>query len=184
MHDLRINIQSQIEVNSKMKERESRQRVIKRIIRSGRIENQEILANRIEEEGIVVTQATLSRDLNHLRVAKISDGSGGYYYALPGEDQRREPERSHIDDLLRGWISVAFSSNIAVVKTLAGHADSVAIALDNLSLEGVLGTVAGDDTIVVVLEEGVAEEAILNQLVKKIPELTDEISPNTAVEEP
>ena len=156
-----------------MKDREIRHQTIRRIVRSHHIESQEALAKKMEEGGFIVNQATLSRDLNHLMVAKISDGSGGYYYALPGEDQPREPEGTYIQDLLRGWISLAFSANIGVVKTLPGHADSVAIALDNLHIDGILGTVAGDDAIIVVLREDTQRESVVDQLTQRVPQLAE-----------
>ena len=158
-----------------MKDRESRHRAIERIIRSSRVESQEALSQQLGRSGFSVTQATLSRDLNHLMVAKISDGAGGYYYTIAGEGQARESDQTYRQDLLRGWISVDFSHNIGVVKTLAGHADSVAIALDNLGLVALLGTVAGDDTIVVILKEGSRREDFLAQLATRIPQLQDEL---------
>ena len=154
-----------------MKDRIARQKAISRRIRGSRVSNQEDLLAGLQKEGFSVTQATLSRDLKSLRVGKIYDGTSGYYYAIPSDEQVKESVKQYTQDLLRGWLSIQFSGNLGVVKTLAGHADSVAIALDNLDLTGLLGTVAGDDTVILVLEEGAAGIDLAADLEKKVPEV-------------
>jgi transcriptional regulator of arginine metabolism len=161
-----------------VKERFSRLKAIKKIIRSYRIESQESLLEHLDKEGYSVTQATLSRDLKLLRVGKISDGWSGYYYALPGEgerqpetDESRAAEKTYAQDLLRGYVAIDFSGNLAVMKTLSGHANSVAFALDNLAVDGIVGTIAGDDTILIVLAEGVSHDDLIESLREKVPEL-------------
>lgn len=158
-----------------MKDRIARHRTIARLIRSGRVSNQEDLLAQIHEEGFNVTQATLSRDLKALRVGKIYDGPSGYYYAIPGDEQVRESAKQYTQDLMRGWLSLQFSGNLGVVKTLPGHADSVAIALDNLDLAGLLGTVAGDDTILLVLEEGTSGKDLAADLAGKVPGIGESV---------
>jgi transcriptional regulator of arginine metabolism len=154
-----------------MKDRDARHRAISRQIRNNRVSSQEDLLAHLHEEGFDVTQATLSRDMKSLRVGKIYDDSAGYYYAIPSEEQVRESIHHYTQDLMRGWLSIQFSGNLAVIKTLAGHADSVAIALDNLDLTGLLGTVAGDDTIIVVLEENTSRLALIEEIKSKVPEI-------------
>lgn len=155
----------------RMRERTARLRAIKTVIKKERIDSQEMLLARLEAEGFTVTQATLSRDLKLLKVGKVSDGRSSYYYALPGDEDQRESEKSLLQDLARGWVSVEFSGNLAVVKTLAGHANSVAYALDRLSLPEVLGSVAGDDTILLVLREDRKREELLASLRARFPEM-------------
>lgn len=157
-----------------MKERKLRLKAIKKIIRDNRIRSQEGLLGYLQQEGYSVTQATLSRDLKLLKVGKISEGTNGYYYTLPGEDEQRESERNYVQDFQRGYVSLDFSGNLAVVRTLTGHADSVAIALDNLGLDDILGTVAGDDTVIAVLREGIDGKALVARLRLKIPDLEEE----------
>jgi transcriptional regulator of arginine metabolism len=157
-----------------VKERKLRLKAIKKIIRDNRIRSQEGLLGHLQQQGYSVTQATLSRDLKLLKVGKISEGTNGYYYTLPGEDEQREPERNYVQDFQRGYVSLDFSGNLAVVRTLTGHADSVAIALDNLGLDDILGTVAGDDTVIAVLREGIDGKALVARLRLKIPELEEE----------
>jgi transcriptional regulator of arginine metabolism len=156
-----------------MKERHIRLKAIKRIIRSNKIASQEALLGYLQEEGFTVTQATLSRDLKLLKVGKVSQGESGYYYALPGEEERKESEKGYIQDFQRGYVSIEFSGNIGVVRTLTGHANSVALALDNMNMEEILGTIAGDDTVMLVLREGVTVEAFLGKFREKVPDLEE-----------
>ncbi len=156
-----------------VKERTRRLRTIKRIIKERRIDSQETLLAHLQSEGFVVTQATLSRDLKLLKVSKVSQGEDGYFYTLPTEEQRREQEQNYVNDFLRGYVSLDYSGNLCVIRTLTGHADSVAIALDSLGLEDVVGTVAGDDTVLVVLREGCERTGWQRRLGEIIPELEE-----------
>lgn len=154
-----------------MKERSLRLRAIKTILKTETIDSQEALLSKLSDSGIIVTQATLSRDLKLLKVAKISDGSSGYYYSLSGDDQNKNSNATFIQDILRGFLSIDFSGNIGVLHTIPGHADSVAFALDNLQLPAVLGTMAGDDTILIILKEKFSPGELLSSLRQFIPEL-------------
>ncbi len=156
-----------------MRERQKRLKAIKRIIREERIDNQESLLRRLETEGFHVTQATLSRDLKLLKVGKQAVGNDGYFYSLPSEEIRREQERNFAIDFARGYVSLDFTGAFAVIRTLNGHADSVAIAIDNLNIEAVMGTVAGDDTVFVALREDISRESFLNTLRDRVPEFDD-----------
>jgi transcriptional regulator of arginine metabolism len=154
-----------------MKDRSERLKKIEDLIRSNRIESQEKLLEYLNREDFHVTQATLSRDLKYLRVGKVSDGWSGYHYTLPKEEHPPDEENGFVQDVRRGILSIEFSYNIGVVKTLAGHANSVALALDKLNLPEILGTVAGDDTIFIILREGITKEDLLRSFRKKIPEV-------------
>ena len=154
-----------------MKERSSRIRAIQNLVRTQRIESQESLLIKLEELGFSVTQATLSRDLKHLRVGKVSDGMNGYYYSLPKEGNETNTRKGFIQDVERGLLNINFSGNIAVIKTRQGHAESVGFALDQLSLPEVLGTLAGEDTVFAVIKEEVSREALLESFRKTFPNL-------------
>ena len=156
-----------------MRERSNRLAVVKELITNNRIDNPDTLLDMLKHEGYHVTQATLSRDLKMLKVGKISDGWSGYYYALPENDMVSESEKSYIQDVRRGILSIEFSGNIGVVKTRPGHANSVGIALDILALPEILGTVAGDDTIFIILREGMTKEDLLESFKTRIPEVAD-----------
>jgi len=140
-----------------------RMEAVKKIIRDNKISSQEQLLTELLKKGFDVTQATLSRDLKQLKVAKISDGLEGYMYSIPGYQKTHAVSATSavwIGDLRRGFVSLAFSANICVITTLVGHANSVAAAIDNLEIPGILGTVAGDDTIFAVMNEGVKRNEI------------------------
>jgi transcriptional regulator of arginine metabolism len=155
-----------------VKERLARLKAIKKLIKNYRIESQEALLQYLEKDGYSVTQATLSRDLKLLKVGKVSDGHNGYYYTLPGDDERKESEKSYIQDFLRGYISIDWSGNMVVIRTFSGHSDSVALSIDNLNLDDVLGTISGrDNTVFVAIREGTTGEEFLQRMKEKIPEL-------------
>ena len=154
-----------------MRERHNRLSVVKEIIKNNRIDNQDTLLELLREEGFNVTQATLSRDLKMLKVGKISDGWSGYYYSLPENDLVSESEKSYIQDVRRGIISIEFSGNVGVVKTRPGHANSVGFALDVLNLPEILGSIAGDDTIFLILREGMTKEDLLESFQTRIPDI-------------
>ncbi|MFA5698872.1 MAG: ArgR family transcriptional regulator [Sphaerochaeta sp.] len=156
-----------------MKSRHNRLAVVKELIRNNRIDNQDTLLSMLKVEGFTVTQATLSRDLKMLKVGKISDGWSGYYYSLPENDLISESEKSYIQDVRRGIISIEFSGNFGVVKTRPGHANSVGIALDTLAIPEILGTLAGDDTIFVILREGMTKEDLLESFKTRIPDIEE-----------
>lgn len=157
----------------RVKQRLNRLTVVKDLIGKNRIENQDILLQMLRDEGFEVTQATLSRDLKTLKVGKISDGWSGYYYSLPEDILVAEEEKSYIQDVRRGIVSIEFSGNMGVIKTRSGHAQSVCYALDVLGLPEILGTIAGDDTIFLLLREGMTKEDLLEDFRTKIPEIKD-----------
>jgi len=151
-----------------MKGRNERLKAVKRAISTHGPANQEALLALLTEEGFDVTQATLSRDLKALRVGKISAADGSYVYALPEESDRSRNEL--ISDFQRGYLSMEASENLVVLKTLPGHAQATAWALDNLEVAEVLGTVAGDDTILIILRQGADFGALQGALLRLMPE--------------
>jgi transcriptional regulator of arginine metabolism len=154
-----------------VKDRADRLRAVRQIIKDYRINSQEMLLDHLRDRGFTVTQATLSRDLKVLKVGKVSEGSNGYYYTLPTEEELRESQRNYAQDLKRGFLSMEFSGNLAIVRTLTGHADTVGIALDNIGIKEIIGTVAGDDTVLVVYRENAHPEDVRTQLRDLVPEL-------------
>ena len=143
----------------------TRQQVILEIIQAGPVYSQEELAARLKEEGIVSTQATLSRDLKALRISKVS----GVGYVAP------TPARSFSTDLSSGALRIQFSGNLAVIKTRPGMAGAVASLIDHQVVYPVLGTIAGDDTILLILRFGAAQEDVLDALVPLFPEIKNRI---------
>jgi transcriptional regulator of arginine metabolism len=154
-----------------LKERLARLEAIRRLIRTEKIKSQDTLLEHLEREGFAVTQATLSRDLKLLKVGKISDGRGSYVYTLTDDDERQDMDNSYIHDFLRGCISIDWSGNIVVIKTHSGHSDPVAVALDSMGLEEILGTIAGNDnTVALFLREGFKGEGFIRRIKEIIPE--------------
>jgi len=156
-----------------LKERDSRLKAIRRLIKHNKIESQEELLSLLTKEGFEVTQATLSRDLKLLKVGKIADGRDGYVYTLPTEEESKESLNIFIQDFLRGYISIEASGNIVVIKTFPGHANPVCNALDNMNFEEILGTVAGDNCMFACTKEGVSGKQLIEKLKQLIPELEE-----------
>jgi transcriptional regulator of arginine metabolism len=137
--------------------------LIHSILHAERIHSQEELLKRLEQEGVEVTQATLSRDLKFLSVSRVPDANGEYVYTV---DPPKEPAQDPFirDDLRREIVNIQFSGNLAVVKTKTGHAPGIAYGIDMLRIPEVIGTVGGDDTLLVVLEEGADRDGFLRAL--------------------
>jgi transcriptional regulator of arginine metabolism len=127
--------------------KEQRQRTIAELIRAGALASQEELAERLGALGYVVTQATISRDLEQLGAIKVRR-SGQLSYALP--DQIGDAPAPQLARILRDWVrSIAAAGNLVVIKTPPGSAHLVGVALDQSQLPDVVGTICGDDTIFV-----------------------------------
>ena len=130
----------------------ARHEKIKEIIEAQVIETQDDLTKALRNSGIDVTQATVSRDIKELMLIKIPDASGGYRYAFPKEHgmilSQGRLERTFQDSIL----SINVSENLVVIRTLPGTAQAVAYGIDYMKWPEVLGTVAGDDTIFVAVD--------------------------------
>ena len=127
-----------------------RQVAILDIIEKKDVETQEDLANELRDRGIKVTQATVSRDIKELRLVKILTPAGVYKYATADKAENGLAER-FIRMLAESVLSVASSNNLVVVKTLSGSANVAAEALDSLHWPEILGTLAGDNTILLII---------------------------------
>ena len=133
------------------------------ILQDEKVHSQEELQERLKLAGIDVTQATLSRDLKILGIARVPDPEEGYIYAVNRKSEK-VPEPFLKDDIKRGVINVQFSGNLAVIKTKLGHATGVGFAIDQLELPEIIGTVGGEDTLLVVLKEGTDRTKFLKDL--------------------
>lgn len=134
-----------------------RQGQILKLIRSGRISTQDELAQRLKKLGLHATQVTLSRDVRELRLVKTREG-----YAEISEDEVRPQFSILAAEFLH---DVRAAQNLVVLKTAPGHASSVAVALDNDEWPEVVGTIAGDDTILVIAPNSATAERIRKKLV-------------------
>lgn len=144
---------------------------IRKILDENRISNQDELLEQLVHRGITVTQATLSRDLKYLRVGKRPDPEKGSVYYLSDLSEKDQTEHTHMYPLSEpeGFISIDFSFIYAVIKTLPGHASALAYKIDHLNAFEILGTIAGDDTILVITREGVPRPTLIDCLRKVIP---------------
>ena len=134
-----------------MKKKE-RHQLIRDLVEKRNIETQEDLARALQESGITVTQATVSRDIKELMLVKVSDLRGGYRYAFPKE-RNHMMSSEQLEQLIRNSvITVRTGGNLVVLHTMPGTAQGVAYAIDSMKWLGVMGTVAGDDTIFIAIE--------------------------------
>ncbi len=154
-----------------MNQKKERLLAIKKLIARERIVNQDELLLKLNREGFSITQATLSRDLKRLGAARIPDARRGYIYVLSQKDPELEISGSENSTLLSGFISIGFSSNFGVIKTLPGYASGIALFIDKQNRHEILGTIAGDDTILVIPSEGATRRDIVNALAEMEPDL-------------
>jgi transcriptional regulator of arginine metabolism len=158
-----------------MGNRTERLLAIKDIISNNEISSQEELLHQLEERGLNFTQATLSRDLKFLKVSKIADSSKGYIYQLPESILEHNRPMGDGTYSARGFISLQFANKLAVIKTLPGYASSIATVIDSANPFEIIGTIAGDDTILLIPHDNVTEQDVRNALILIIPELKEKI---------
>ena len=104
----------------------------------------------------------------------MGTGAGGYFYAVPSDDELQRREEIYAQDFIRGYVSIDWNDAFAVVKTFSGLSAPVALAIDNLRLTGVLGTVAGqDNTVFVALRRGYSGEDFIRDLKTRIPDFDE-----------
>lgn len=149
---------------------------LKMIISSQELGSQSELLTALDKEGFHLTQATLSRDLKQLKVAKAASMNGKYVYVLPNETMYRRvktPRRASEMQLTSGFLSINFSGNMGVIRTRPGYASSIAYNIDNNDVPDVLGTIAGDDTIFIVIKEGADNADVIDELSYIIPDIQE-----------
>lgn len=144
----------------------ARQTAILSLIEQQDIRTQEELAQKLKDRGISVTQATVSRDIKELRLLKVLSSAGGYKYATADQAEHGISER-FVRMFVDSVISIAYSGNIVVIKTLAGSANVAGEAIDGMRWPEILGTLSGDNTIMVV----VRSEADAPQIVERFHEI-------------
>ncbi|MBO4608122.1 MAG: arginine repressor [Prevotella sp.] len=150
-----------------MKIKNSRMEALKMLISSKELGSQEEVLQALEKEGFKLTQATLSRDLKQLKVAKAASMNGKYVYVLPNDTMyKRITKPRSATEMLKssGFISINFSGNMGVIKTRPGYASSIAYNIDSNETPNIIGTIAGDDTIFIVLKENASRDHVLDEL--------------------
>lgn len=151
-----------------MNQKTQRLATIRKIIRSELVGSQEELITRLAECGIEITQSTLSRDLKFMNVAKVPHKNKGYIYVLPNTTQHDVNVSSNISDNIT---SLTFSGNLGVLKTKAGYASAISVPIDNLDCPNILGTIAGDNTVLIILRENANRGQVIESLMRIFPML-------------
>lgn len=141
---------------------------IKELIASHNIQTQEELVDHLRDAGYQVTQATVSRDIKELQLIKVPDGSGDYKYALPIEHKFSAVQRLK-RALVDHFVHIDRANNLVVMKCLPGTANAVGVLLDQLEWPELLGTICGDDTILLICRSD-------DQAVKVVEQITSMLS--------
>ena len=153
--------------------RTARHRRIVELLESSRVRSQTDLARLLADDGVAVTQTTLSRDLDELGAVRIRDGDGGLVYAVPAEggDSTPRTARVHAEGASRLsrlaaelLVSADASANLVVLRTPPGAAQFLASAVDRAGLRDVIGTIAGDDTVLVIARDPAGGAALAEQM--------------------
>lgn len=143
-----------------MSTRKERLEAIRHIIQTCVVSNQEQLQRELEAAGYQVTQATLSRDIKQLKIAKVHADGHSYVYRLPDYTPFVQTEQKNKN----GEPAIEFSGNLAVIKTRPGYANGIASDIDTYAPDEILGTIAGDDTILVIPREGISRKRVREAL--------------------
>lgn len=157
-----------------MRAKNRRMEVLKMLISSKDMGSQEEVLQALRNEGYLITQATLSRDMKQLKVAKAASMNGKYVYVLPNETMyKRVASPQTVREMMQstGFRSINFSGNMGVIKTRPGYASSIAYNIDNSDIPEILGTIAGDDTIFIVKRTGVTNEEVIEGLRHILPNI-------------
>ena len=144
--------------------KQKRQQTILKIISERDVKTQEELTKRLAEAGFVATQATVSRDIKELGIFKLALSDGTYKYAITQEEKRENKEDLKL--FSKSVISIKCALHTIVIKTSSGMANAVAATLDAVLNHEVLGTIAGDDTILIIMESPEQADKMASRLYK------------------
>jgi transcriptional regulator of arginine metabolism len=147
---------------------------IEKIIRDTRITTQEELLRKLKGKGINCTQATLSRNLRQLGVGRVPDGSGGYRYSLP--DNARPSNDSQVKlNIVPVIQDIIEAKGMLIIRTLPGNASNTALFIDNAGRYEIAGTIAGDDTILLIPRDGISSQSLHSCLEIILPGLHEQL---------
>ena len=153
-----------------MNQKTQRFATIRKIIRSELIGSQDELITRLRECGVEITQSTLSRDLKFMNVAKVPHKSKGYIYVLPNTANHEINISSNISDNITG---LTFSGNLGVLKTKSGYASAISVPSTTSTCPEILGTIAGDNTVLLILRENANRNHVIEALLRIFPMLSN-----------
>ena len=143
--------------------KKNRHQKIKELVEQFEIETQEELADRLKEAGYTVTQATVSRDIRELKLSKVPMGDGRQKYTILVHSDHYLSDQ-YIRVLKDGFLSMDMAQNILVVKTVSGMAMAVAAAIDAMKLKEIVGSIAGDDTIMMAVRTVQDTQAVMDKI--------------------
>ena len=145
----------------------NRQEAILRVISQYEVETQQELAQRLKEEGFEVTQATVSRDIRDMKLSKMPTGEGHQKYVRFHNDEKHLSGK-YVNVLKEGFVSIDMAQNILVVKTVSGMAMAVAAAIDAMKYPEIVGSIAGDDTIMMAVRTVEDTKRLMNQILQLV----------------
>jgi transcriptional regulator of arginine metabolism len=140
---------------------------IRELIASKDIDTQDELVDRLKNAGFNVTQATVSRDIKELHLVKVPLSDGRYKYSLPA-DQRFNPLQKLKRSLMDAFVRIDQAGHLLVMKTLPGNANAIGALIDNLDWEDILGTICGDDTILIICRTPEDTELVTNRFLEML----------------
>jgi len=138
-----------------------------RVISQYEVETQQELAQRLKEEGFEVTQATVSRDIRDMKLSKMPTGEGHQKYVRFHNDEKHLSGK-YVNVLKEGFVSIDMAQNILVVKTVSGMAMAVAAAIDAMKYPEIVGSIAGDDTIMMAVRTVEDTKSLMNQILQLV----------------
>ncbi len=154
-------------------EQQERLNILKRLLMNTEVESQDDLIKSFEKMGYTLTQGTLSRDLKKLKATKVRRGTS-YVYVIPEHPLYRRVSKVQSPPAIvrdNAFSKLEFSGNIAVIRTQPGYASAIASLIDKHQLPSVCGTIAGDDTIMIITREGYDRERIAVELSSCVPNI-------------
>lgn len=152
-----------------MGNKSERLNLIRRIVNDELISSQEDLIQRLSEFGVQATQSTLSRDFKEINISKMPHPDKGYVYVL--SERLGSEIVANTANLTDAVLSIKFSHNIAVLSTKSGYASAISVIIDGRKNRDIIGTVAGDNNIIMILREGATHESVLAQMCHLFPAL-------------
>lgn len=148
---------------------------IKKIIHNEQVTSQDELLKNLISQGYNITQATLSRDLKLLKVAKMPNSNGLYCYVLPSSGIAPQKITNKEKHSLEGFLSIEFSGNMGVIRTIPAFSHTISSTIDAYNLKPIAGTLAGNDTIIFVVRENYSHKQVKEALLKEFPDLIDKL---------
>jgi len=147
--------------------------IIQELVNTHSPNSQGKLLKLLHERGFVITQTTLSRDIKQLKISKMPDEKGNYIYMAPNQEKsypnRYLAKEKTIPLSYRGFTSFEFSYQVGIIKTRRGYASGIALDIDNRASSIIAGTIASEDTVLLIPREGVSRQEIVDTLMKIIP---------------